>query len=125
MKDEDKDSYHFVAYLPINGRLYELDGLKEGPVDLGAAPQDSSWMSAMKPILERRMMKYSAEEIHFNLMAVVSDRTMLYQNKLTEARERKANLMDDSEASRIDAEIANYTNLLSQEEEKVNKYRNE
>ena len=49
----------------------------------------------------------------------VSDRTMLYQNKLTEARERKANLMDDSEASRIDAEIANYTSLLSQEEEKV------
>ena len=44
---------------------------------------------------------------------------MLYQNKLTEARERKANLMDDSEASRIDAEIANYTSLLSQEEEKV------
>ena len=35
MKDEEKDSYHFVAYLPINGRLYELDGLKDGPVDLG------------------------------------------------------------------------------------------
>ena len=31
-------------------------------------------MSAMKPILERRMMKYSAEEIHFNLMAVVCAR---------------------------------------------------
>lgn len=34
-KDEEKDSYHFVAYVPINGRIYELDGLKEGPVDLG------------------------------------------------------------------------------------------
>ena len=34
-KDEDQDSYHFVAYLPINGRIYELDGLKDGPVDLG------------------------------------------------------------------------------------------
>ena len=35
MKDDDKDSFHFVAYMHINGRLYELDGLKDGPVDLG------------------------------------------------------------------------------------------
>jgi ubiquitin carboxyl-terminal hydrolase L5 len=127
MKDDDKDSYHFVAYLPINGRLYELDGLKDGPVDLGAAPQDS-WMSHMKPILERRMMKYSTEEVHFNLMAVVSDRKILYQNKLDDARQRKENLMqtdDQSAVAAIDAEIANFSNLLTQEEEKVHKYRNE
>ena len=34
-KDEDQDSFHFVAYVPINGRVYELDGLKDGPIDLG------------------------------------------------------------------------------------------
>lgn len=39
-KDEDKDSYHFVAYVPINGRIYELDGLKDGPVDLGEMIND-------------------------------------------------------------------------------------
>lgn len=29
------DAFHFVSYVPINGKLFELDGLKPYPMDHG------------------------------------------------------------------------------------------
>lgn len=54
---KEEDTYHFVGYVPIDGRLYELDGLREGPIDLGAIPQDTDWINVVRPIIEKRIQK--------------------------------------------------------------------
>lgn len=79
---KDDDVFHFVAYVPIDGRLYELDGLKAGPIDLGAINSEQNWVDVVRPVIESRMQKYSEGEIHFNLMAIVSDRKMIYQRQI-------------------------------------------
>jgi ubiquitin carboxyl-terminal hydrolase L5 len=34
-KDEDEAGYHFIAYVPVNGSVWRLDGLQRQPVNLG------------------------------------------------------------------------------------------
>ncbi|XP_011634906.1 ubiquitin carboxyl-terminal hydrolase isozyme L5 [Pogonomyrmex barbatus] len=96
---KDDDVFHFVSYVPIDGRLYELDGLKDGPIDLGPCPVGEQWVQAAKPNnYKRRINKYNEGEIHFNLMAIVTDRKTLYERQ-------KANVCDPEELERLQALI--------------------
>lgn len=95
---KDDDVFHFVSYIPIDGHLYELDGLKEGPIDLCPCPVGEQWVQAAKPIIQKRINKYNEGEIHFNLMAIVTDRKTLYERQ-------KANVCDPAELERLQALI--------------------
>lgn len=108
---KDDDVFHFVSYVPIDGRLYELDGLKDGPVDLGPCPLGEQWVQAAKPIIQKRINKYNEGEIHFNLMAIVSDRKLLYQRQ-------QANAFDPTEYERLQA-------LINEENRKSERYQME
>ena len=81
-KKEDEDIFHFVAYVPINGRIYELDGLQEGPLDHGRVPDGADWLDHVRPIIGQRMANYQAGEIHFNLMAVIQDKLIGYKRHI-------------------------------------------
>jgi len=65
LASKDDDVYHFVGYIPIDGRLYELDGLKEGPIDLGAVTPDADWLDIVRPIIEKRIKKYVVSYLSF------------------------------------------------------------
>ena len=43
-RGEKEDNYHFITYMPIDGRLYELDGLLDAPVDHGPIAEGQEWL---------------------------------------------------------------------------------
>jgi ubiquitin carboxyl-terminal hydrolase L5 len=116
---ESGDVFHFIAYIPKNGKVYELDGLQPGPIvvgnyedvtpkangDSGAegsslAPAASfdmdslAWLPVARAAIQERIERYSASEIKFNLMAVVQDKRAILekrQNQLT----KEAGMADD------------------------------
>ncbi|KAF2624964.1 ubiquitinyl hydrolase [Macroventuria anomochaeta] len=69
---EDDDVYHFIAYSSINDKLYELDGLQPAPISHGPCTSQE-FPSKIIPVLQRRIDRYPANEIRFNLMACVRD----------------------------------------------------
>ena len=84
--DDDKDLFHFVAYLPVNGVLYELDGLREGPISHGTCTSED-WLNKVHPVIAARIASYGSE-IRFNLMALVKNRSEVYEQQLKEMDEK-------------------------------------
>lgn len=80
------EAFHFVSYMPINGRLFELDGLKPYPMDHGPWKEHEEWTEQFRRVITDRLGISTGEQlqdIRFNLMAVVPDRRLAISHKLT------------------------------------------
>ncbi|ODQ51448.1 hypothetical protein SAICODRAFT_9098 [Saitoella complicata NRRL Y-17804] len=101
-EDGEEDVFHFIAYVPVDGCLWELDGLKKGPNKIGECTKEN-WTRLAAPRIQERITKYSQEEIRFNLLAVIQNPLHTHLQKqarnkaLLEKTERQISLEESLE----------------------------
>ncbi|XP_077290471.1 ubiquitin carboxyl-terminal hydrolase calypso [Arctopsyche grandis] len=91
------EAFHFVSFVPINGHLFELDGLKPYPQDHGPWAEEEDWTDKFRRVMSERLGIDTGEQYHdirFNLMAVVPDRRLALSQKLKILESNKHILKD-------------------------------
>ncbi|GAW17848.1 hypothetical protein ANO14919_073150 [Xylariales sp. No.14919] len=62
-------SYHYIAFVPVDGQVWELDGLERMPLCLG--PCDSNtWLGVASEAIQERMGRHGNDFLSFNLLAI-------------------------------------------------------
>ena len=87
------ETYHFVSYVPINGRLFELDGLKEYPIDHGPWGEHEEWTDLFHRTISFRLAE--SENFLFNLMALIPDPALHLSSDLQSLCHRQEELLNE------------------------------
>jgi ubiquitin carboxyl-terminal hydrolase L5 len=101
------EAFHFVAYVPVKGKLYELDGLQAGPIALGECT-DENWLELAKVEINERIKKYAENEIRFTLLALSANKKEISAReveKLTNIRAHLYKALIDHHSAGLDAQL--------------------
>ncbi|TAQ84598.1 hypothetical protein B7494_g7083 [Chlorociboria aeruginascens] len=67
-KAKEDLAFHFIAFVPIQGDVWRLDGLQRQPVKLGGCGDD--WMVVARASIQEHINRSNAEGLNFNLLSL-------------------------------------------------------
>ncbi|KAG8529259.1 uncharacterized protein KY384_005894 [Bacidia gigantensis] len=74
--DNGESGFHFIAFMPVDDKLWKLDGLERQPMCLAysrAGPLTGEWVNQVRPDIEARMFRYTEDHIDFAVLSLVKD----------------------------------------------------
>ena len=125
--EDGDDVFHFVAYIHFKNSIYEIDGLRDGPILIKENVKNEEWISKVKPEIINRINLYSSNEIKFNLLAIVPNRLDKAKELEKEFEEKKnyiESLINGGDV-KMDEKFSDYNKLNKEELEKSLKEFNE
>lgn len=118
---EDDEAFHFISYIEKNGAVYELDGLRAGPILVGTVDEGQSWLGdVLKPEIERRCAELG-DSIKFSIQAVVGNR----KKAATAKRAALVSASGDDGAGDMSGQIADCDAMIQEEDTKWARWRQE
>ncbi|KAG5769756.1 hypothetical protein H9Q72_003107 [Fusarium xylarioides] len=97
-KSNTEYGYHFIAYVPAGGYVWELDGLQYKPHKLDHVPDTGDWTSVARPQIEGRMLQYEDSQLSFNLLALCQSPLTAYSQTIARAAASLQYLRRDTES---------------------------
>ena len=68
--DDGSAGFHFIAFVPVDGQIWKLDGLERQPQKVCTIEKED-WIYQTKPQIEARMAEYEEGQIEFSILSLV------------------------------------------------------
>jgi ubiquitin carboxyl-terminal hydrolase L5 len=88
---EDESGLHFVAFVPVNGVVWRMDGLERCPRKVGVLADGDTWVATVLPELQSQLESAMASDLEYSLLSLTAgigaSRYEADARKMTRARE--------------------------------------
>ncbi|KAI0550948.1 cysteine proteinase [Xylaria curta] len=83
-RKDEPSAYHYIAFVPVDGQVWELDGLESLPLCLGPYAPDApdDWLNIASEAIQNRMARQDDAYPSFNLLAVCQSPLLTFSQRL-------------------------------------------